>query len=260
MTNRVSRTATEIFLQSTWAFMLRETKARYFNTRLGLVWAVLDPAAIIVLLVIIHGYIRGGADPAKSVEFFFWPVWAFFMFSQPVNAATGAITASRGLMSYRQIQPIDVILARCVIEWSLLLMVGVIAISGWWLAGFTVHVENPLGIAFYPICLLFLGVGYGLLSEVASVVFPDARRVFAIAMRPLLFLSGLFFTMDIVPPDLQPWLFWNPVLHLVDLMRDAAAADYQSPGSLAYALYCAAGISLIGLALYHYFHDILQQP
>ncbi|MEN8718948.1 MAG: ABC transporter permease [Oceanococcaceae bacterium] len=242
--------------------MLRDIKSRYFATRLGLVWAIADPAAIVIMLVIVRGFfgVIVGGPGVSPIEYFFWPVWAFFLFSQTANATAGALGAARGLLSYRQVQAFDVIFARSLIEWSLLYIVAGIAVAGWWLFGMPLNVESPLHLVVLPLVILALGSGWGLLTEVASTVWPDARRILAIVMRPMLFISGLFFTMEMVPPDAQPWLFWNPVLHLVDMTRDAGITSYQSPGSMLYALSVTAVIAVIGFALYHRYHDIIQRP
>lgn len=243
--------------------MLRELKSRYFTTRLGLVWAVADPAIILVLLVLIRGVILDKSVPIAGVtaaEFFFWGVLAFFMFSQPANACNNAIKVSKGLLSYRQIQPIDIVVARVLIEWSVLMLVGVLAVFVWWLVGNSVVIDDPLGVLFYLLCMLVLGLSFGLFTELTSTLVPDARRVFANLMRPMLFISGLFFTMEMIPWGAEKYLVWNPVLHLVDLARGAALREYVSPGSISYALGCSSAFLLVALSLYHRYRDQFQQP
>lgn len=255
------RSALQIFCTTIWAFMLRDMKSRYFTTRLGLFWAVADPAAIVVMLVAVHSFLRPGSTGASghSVEFFFWAVWAYFMFLQPANAATGSIQASRGVMSYRQVIPLDVVVSRALTEWATLFLVAAILAALWWLAGMPIEVSDPLGLVIYPLCIFALSLSYGMLVEVASAVFPDLRRVFAVVMRPMIFISGLFFTMEMIPYDLESYLTWNPILHLVDLTRGAGMVGYDSPGSVSYALFCAAFLALVALAIYHKYSDFLRQ-
>lgn len=251
-----------ISANSILVFMLREMKSRYVTTRLGLLWAILDPAAILVMLILLRAVIRGRESPmvgASPVEFFFWGVLAFFMFSQPATSTTKAIKSARGLLAYRQITIIDVVVARVLLEWMMLLLVGLLALAFWWLFGNSVAIADPLGVLVYTIALLFLALAYGLLAEVVSELVPDARRIFAMLMRPMLFISGLFFTMDMIPFGAEKYLVWNPVLHLVDLTRGAALGSYHSPGSLSYAIGFASVLGLVGLAAYRRYRDFLQQ-
>ena len=249
-----------IFRSSVWAFVLRDLKSRYLTTRLGLLWAVADPAAVLFIFVAIHGVIsgeEGAIHGASSAEFFFWGVLPYFMFAHAVSGATGAIRASQGLLSYRQIQPMDVVIARVLIEWAVLMLVAVLTGFGWWLAGNEVEIDDWLGVELYLMALALIGFAYGFLAEVVSTVVPDMRRIFGLSMRPMLFISGLFFTMDMIPWGAEKYLVWNPVLHFVDLARGAALKGYDSPGDPLYALLCTLGLLAVGLALYRRFRDQL---
>ncbi len=251
----------QIFRTSVWAFMLRELKSKYLTTRLGLVWAIADPAVILLIFIGIHSLMGDPGDAiagAGSEEFFFWGVLPFFMFSHAVTGANGAVRASQGLLSYRQIQPLDIIVARVIIEWAVLMVVGGLAISGWWMTGHPVMLDNPLGILVYLLALAVLGMCYGIFAEVVGTVIPDMRRILGLLMRPMLFISGLFFTMDMIPWGAEKYLVWNPVLHLVDLTRGAALTGYESPGSLGYAWLWAMGFLLVGLAIYRQYRDQFQ--
>ncbi len=255
------RSPWQIFRTSVWAFMLRELKSKYLTTRLGLVWAVADPAVILLIFIGIHSLMGGhgeGISGASSEEFFFWGVLPFFMFSHAVTAANGAVRASQGLLSYRQIQPLDIIVARVIIEWAVLMVVGGVAVFGWWVTGHPVVLDNPLGILAYLVGLLLLGMCYGIFAEVVGTVIPDMRRILGLLMRPMLFISGLFFTMDMIPWGAEKYLIWNPVLHLVDLTRGSALTGYESPGSAGYAALWSMGLLLIGLAIYRQYRDQFQ--
>ena len=45
-------------------------------------------------------------------------------------------------------------------------------------------------------------------------------------MRPLWFISGVFFSISNIPPTIRPWLSWNPVLQAAELTRHAFSSDY----------------------------------
>lgn len=256
-----ARSHWQIFQTSVWAFMLRELKSKYLTTRLGLVWAIADPAVILLIFVGIHSLM---GDPgaviagASSVEFFFWGVLPFFMYSHAANATNGAVRASQGLLSYRQIQPLDIIVARVIIEWGVMMIVAALAIFVWWIAGNQLELDNPLGILVYLVALAVLGMSYGIFAEVVGTVVPDMRRILAQLMRPMLFISGLFFTMDMIPWGAEKYLVWNPVLHLVDLTRGSALMGYDSPGNFGYAMLWAMGLLLLGLAIYRQYRDQFQ--
>jgi capsular polysaccharide transport system permease protein len=69
-------------------------------------------------------------------------------------------------------------------------------------------------------------------------------------MRPLFWVSGLFFTVEEVPQAAQAALLFNPVLHTVELVREGWFASYESPGaSVSYVLYFALAFLTAGLLL-----------
>lgn len=258
---RAARTPWQIFRRSVWAFMLRELKSKYLSTRLGALWAIADPAAFLLIFISLHSLMGGresGIVGAAPEVFFFWGVLPYFMFSHAAMAANGAVRAAEGLLAYRQIQPLDIIIARVLIEGAVMLIVGVIAALAWWLTGHDVVIDDPLLALVFVMLLLLLGLSYGVFTEVMSTIYPDLRRVFALMMRPLLFISGLFFTMTMIPFGLESWLKWNPILHLVDLTRGAALAGYESPGDFLYAMGCMAAFLAIGLTMFHRHRDLFH--
>jgi capsular polysaccharide transport system permease protein len=255
------RSSSEVFLTSVHAFLLREMKNQYGRFRLGYFWAVVEPGAMVAVLTILHAGLRGASTPIYGehpVVFFLFGAVPFFLFANCVARAQGVFESHKGLFNYRQIRPIDVILARCIIDALLMLGVLLTFLAGWWWMGRDLHIDDPLRLTAALISLFVLGMALGLVFEVLGTVFNDLKRTFNIAMRPLFFISGLFFTIDMIPESHRPLLTWNPVLHCVDIARDAVLPGYESPGSLAYAWLCVAGLLFTGLASYRrYLYQLL---
>jgi capsular polysaccharide transport system permease protein len=247
------RSSLEIFSTSVHAFLLREMKNQYGRFRLGYFWAFVEPGAIVAVLTVLHAGLMGAGQTIYGehpVVFFVFGAVPFFLFANCVTRAQGVCESHKGLFNYRQIRPVDVILARCLID--ALLMIGVLLtfLLGWLWLGHQLHIEDPLRLLVALGSLLVLGMSLGLVFEVLGTVFNDLKRIFNIAMRPLFFISGLFFTMEMVPEAQRALLAWNPVLHCVDHARDAVLPGYESPGSLAYVWICNAVLLFTGLASY----------
>ena len=47
-------------------------------------------------------------------------------------------------------------------------------------------------------------------------------------MRPMFFLSGVLFTIEMIPETIRPYILLNPVLQLVEIFRSAYSPDYES--------------------------------
>ena len=253
------RSSLQVFLTSMRAFALREMKNRYGRMRLGYVWAVVEPAATVAVMVLMHSVIRGhGAQlyGESPVVFFAFGGGGYFLFAGCQTAAQGACAGSKGLFNYRQIKPIDIILTRSLIESLMMLTVIGLFLGGWYWFGNTLVID-PLSLIFGLFSLICIGTALGLIFEVYGTVFPDLRRMFGLATRPLFFISGLFFTIKMIPTAYRPWLDWNPILQSIDLVRGAVLAGYQSPASFSYVWLCIVVMLFVGLAGYRRYLDRL---
>jgi lipopolysaccharide transport system permease protein len=68
---------------------------------------------------------------------------------------------------------------------------------------------------------LLLIVGAGTLVAAWCPLFPDLKFVVETMLLLLMFLSGVFFTREEVPPAMQEWFFANPVAVILDAAREA---------------------------------------
>ncbi len=247
------RSSTQVFLTSLHAFLLRELKNQFGRSRLGYFWALAEPAATVAVLTILHAMLGGGGRliyGESPVVFFVFGAVPYFMFANAMTQAQGICIGHKGLFNYRQIKPIDIILARCMIDG--LMMSGVLLsfLVGWWWFGNELKIHKPLELLLALFSLFSLGFSLGLVFEVFGTVFPDLRKIFAIITRPMFFISGLFFSIGMIPSNFQHYLIWNPILHGVDLARDAVLAGYDSPASWAYVWASVLLLQFLGLAAY----------
>lgn len=248
-----SRNSLQVFVTSLGAFVLRELKNQFGRSRLGYFWAIAEPAAVVAILTTLHAFVRGeralvyGESP---VVFFVFGAVPYFLFMNVAQSAQGVCTGHKGLFNYRQIKPIDIILARGLIEAVMMAAVGALFLFGWWWMGFELKIDDPLELVVSLSALFLLGFGLGLCFEVFGTIFQDMKRIFGIVMRPMFFISGLFFTIDMIPVEYRGLLIWNPVLHAVDFTRDAVLVGYSSPGSVAYLVLSIGILLFVGLAAY----------
>jgi capsular polysaccharide transport system permease protein len=47
-------------------------------------------------------------------------------------------------------------------------------------------------------------------------------------MRPMYFLSGIFFVVGYMSTDIQNIMYYNPIAHLIEWFRSAIYAGYES--------------------------------
>jgi capsular polysaccharide transport system permease protein len=234
------------------ALMLREIKSRFGRQKLGYIWAFLQPCAFIALFAFVFAAFRMTAPSGMPLVLFmitgFGP---FFLFRNTMNETVMAIDANRVLLAFPQVKLIDLVLARALLEMATLTIVFFLILAAAYLLGHSVDIENPLRMLFALACFALTGFGLGAIFAAIAPLFrstPQMVRMFA--GRPLLFISGVFFTADMVPGAYREYALLNPLLHMMEWMRSAFFVQFESPHmSLDYAIGTALFTVFFGLLL-----------
>lgn len=236
-----------------FALVLREMQARVGGQWVGAVWTLFEPLAHIVLLVGILGAMQGAVS--SGVEY---PVFLvtglvpFFLYQNLANRLMDGIDANKGLFAYRQVKPLDTLLARAVVEaiMNLVVYAFTLGILGW--LGYHVLPHRPLEMLGVNLLLVLFGTSFGVLVAVLSHDRPRLRSMVRMTMLPLYFASGAVFAVDLLPREYIEILLWNPMLHLVELSRASFVPQY-TPTDGVNALYPTLYMLMmaaVGLMLY----------
>ncbi|WP_114964496.1 ABC transporter permease [Alkalilacustris brevis] len=232
-------------LRSIGALMLREMSTSYGAAPGGYVWALLVPIGGVLLLSFVFSLLLRAPSLGTSFPLFkATGLLIFMMWHDVSNAVAGAIRHSRQLLFYPAVKYIDAILARFVLNALTGVVVFCIVIAGVLLI-FDLRPVIRLG----PVVLAFamagaLALGFGTLNCYLFTAFPLWERVWMIATRPLLIVSGVLFLYEDAPRSLQQFLWFNPLMHVTGEMRRGFYA-YYDPGYVAPAFIFA--LSLIAL-------------
>lgn len=232
------------------AFILRETRTRFGKTRLGYLWALFEPMAYILTMVGIFTALGRGAPIDVDITlFFFSGILPFLMFSKMMAGLGTAIDANQQLLTYPQVKTLDIMLARLILEFSTLLLVGVIYLVVTYLViGFR-GIENVAAMIAGLVMAALLGAALGLLGSIAKLYMPAYSNFQGVLSRVLFFTSGIFFVVEGLPPVLQEWLWYNPVLHLVEWVRSSFFYGFESRFyNLSYPAYCTLFLLFMGLS------------
>ncbi|HEN6956346.1 TPA: ABC transporter permease, partial [Escherichia coli] len=113
----MARSGFEVQKAAVHALFLRELRTRFGKYRLGYLWAVLEPAAHLLIMLAIFGFFMHRTMPDISFPVFLINgIIPYFIFSNIATRSIGAIEANQGLFNYRPVRPIDTIIARAILE------------------------------------------------------------------------------------------------------------------------------------------------
>ena len=238
-------------LQVVHALMLRETRTRYGRHRLGYLWALVTPLSWIGMFAAM-GYVTG-RQPAQGmgmVQYLAVGFCPFLLFRSANSQASGAINSNRGLLYFPQVRPLDLVASRVILEGITMAVVFCIIVSGAWLLGEKVAVDSMLPVMIGFIYALLLGAAVGLMICGLAVVFPAAKQLTQPLLRPLLWISGCFFSGNDLPHSVRDLLFINPLLHVTELVRDGWFTAYQARyASVTYPLMWIVPMAVVGMTL-----------
>lgn len=231
------------------ALIMRETTTRYGNSKIGFLWAFLEPLIHIATFIYIFSMI-GRATPIgdNTALFILTGIIPWLLFNHIVFQVMSGLGSNQALLSYPHVMPLDIALARTILEFVTLGLIFVVFLVLAKQIGIEFVVEDAMGMLAAIATLVVFALGLGLLNTSIALYLPSYDRMFRNAMRPMYFMSGIFFIADGLPPAAQQVLQYNPILHLVEWFRSEFYDSYESQqADLPYVLSITILIFFFGL-------------
>ncbi len=233
------------------ALILRETRTRFGENALGYVWALVEPLIFILTFYGLYWIMRRNVpDHLDVIAFLATGIVGYELVIKTQDRVSQSIAGNRALLFYPQVQPLDLVYARVVLELATYTIVLII------IAGTNAVIRNELEIASVLRLALglllaaLLGGSLGLVFLSIQLVFPSFERIKSPLMRPLFWISGLFFTAHMIPSNVRYMLLWNPVLHCIEIIRDGFFVGYHSEyASPQYVMVWILSLAFVGLTL-----------
>lgn len=212
-----------------FALIVRELKTRFGGKLIGIFWVLFEPAANIAILL----YIRGVLVERHVGATIDWPVYhivamiPYFVFRGCWFRSMEAVASNSGLFSYRQVKPIDAMIARILLEMLIYGVVFVLCMAALGWLGMKFWPDSPPLFMWAVFNFAALGSSFGLVSCVLTHGKPNARMVVRLTSVPMYLLSGVILPLKQFPPDVLEILMLNPVAHLVEMARLAYYLNYH---------------------------------
>ena len=216
-------------LQVVHALLLRETRTRFGANQLGYLWAFAEPLLWILMFVSFYQLFGRLTPPGMSiVAFLATGIVPFSLFRDTAQRCMSAIEANKGLLFYPQVRPLDLVIARAVLEAVTHVIVMVLLLGGLALWEGPPRIDNLLETAAGLALASGLGASLGLLCCGLSVYSATIDRLFPSIIRLVFWCSALFHPVESVPKAVRDILLLNPVVHAIELTRDGWFPGYGS--------------------------------
>ncbi len=216
-------------LRVLFALVVRETGTRFGRSYGGYIWAIAEPLGGIVLLTVAFGLaLRRPPLGTNFALFYATGVVPFMVYSNIVRSVTAAVSSNRGLLRYPVVTALDAVFAKLVLEILTTLVIGVLLFGGIILV-FAPDIRlDPAAIALSVSLAALLGLGLGTLNCVLFGFFPTWQNFWKVLTRPLFIMSAMFYLFESLPVRVQNVLWYNPLVHVVGLMRSGFYGTYEA--------------------------------
>lgn len=203
-------------------FCWRDVKIRYKQTFLGVVWAILQPALLMVVFSIFFARIGKGEGSTLPFPLFICAgilPWTFFA-TALTNAANSVVGAERMISKIyfpRLLLPLSSVGAALVDFVIAILLLGVMLL--WY------GIVPAATAILLPVLVFIIGIcaaGLGIFLAALNVNYRDFRYIIPFLIQVGLFATpAIYLSPELISPTMQKWLWLNPMQALVTSFRAA---------------------------------------
>ena len=214
-------------LRVLYALLLREASLRMGPHRFGHLLVLTETIWGTAFLGIIHYFMGVGVSVGNSVVlYYFTGMFGFTLYRVLHSRVSAALDANKALLSYPVIRPVDTLLARAGLESAFQLLAFLIFYGAFiWLewASFPAH---PMELLAAIMATILLGFGIGVTGMILRNLWTPWGTLDSMLARVLFFISGIFFSVEYLPPSLRDILVWNPLVHAIEWIRYCIYPEY----------------------------------
>jgi len=209
------------------AFIKRDFHASYRGTHLGLAWALLSPLIMLAMFSFVFGGIFHGrftADPNETGGDFalamFVGLSLFLCLGQTLGSSPTLVLANAAYVKTLNF-PLQVLSVSAVAQAAINMAIGLVLCL---VMFFILHNDfHPATVCLIPIagCVILLSLGCSWLLSAVGVFLRDTPSIVGPISTVLMFMSGVFFSIESVPASARFLVKFNPLAVLIDEARAA---------------------------------------
>lgn len=195
----------------------RDFKTRYKRSVLGVLWSMLNPLLTMCVQYLVFSNLFKWDVDNYAVYLLIGTV-TFNFFSEASQAALTSVTGSASLITKVYIPtyvfPVAKVLSSCInLCFSTLALYMII-----FLQGMSLNVYHLLIPVFY-IALILFTCGMGLILSALMVYFRDTQFLYGVVIVLWMYLTPLFYPIDIIPENMMGIYSLNPMYQYVTFFR-----------------------------------------
>lgn len=234
------------------ALLRREIVTRFGEYRLGFFWMLFEPLLGVIVIGLVIGAMAQRTVPDIPYAFFLLNGYLpMQLLVGPMMSGINSIGANQGLLVYPAVRPLDTFIARFLYDLLTVLFSFTLFCSAAMWLGITVSLAHLHILMTCYLLIWMTGCGIGLIFGVAAAHYSEVEKVVMVLKRPILFISAVLFPLSAMPSAAQKLLLYNPLVHTIELSRNALFPHYHVHGpTFFYPFSIAIVVLAIGLTLF----------
>jgi lipopolysaccharide transport system permease protein/teichoic acid transport system permease protein len=201
---------------------LRDFRAKYLGSYLGMLWAFVHPSIYIIILWFVF-QVGFKSKPEGDCPFILWMMCGiipWFFFSECLQSATGSVLENSYLLKKVAFSigmlPIVKILSALIIHLFFIVVVYLMFM----LYGLPVTVYS-LQVFYYLFAAIILLLGLSWLTSSLIIFMRDVGQIVAMFLQFAFWLTPIFWSAKILPVKYANLIKLNPVYYLVEGYRES---------------------------------------
>jgi lipopolysaccharide transport system permease protein len=231
----------ELIYFLTW----RDIKVRYKQTAIGVLWALLQPLAMMVVFTLFFGRLgnQGSADVPYPL-FALAALLPWHVFSRAITESTNSLVTDQRLITRVYFPRIIVPVASTLAAVVDFLITGALFVIMLAVYGFPLHSQMAWLPAFFVLMLVTaLGVGFWL--SALNVEYRDVMYTMPFLNQFWLFATPVVYSSDVVPPAWRLLYGLNPMVGVVEGFRWSLLGVGRGPDAMVAASATVAALLFV---------------
>ena len=233
--------------------MVHELDYRFRATRFGPLFTLLEPFAIVLIIIAFRSVFRGRlpAFGTSNALFYSTGIFAFYVYLRLSSRGRGQLHEPRQRLP--RTTSLDYIIAGSLVEAALIIAMMIVWFASLWAYGIQEASPRRIVDCIVAVTLLgVLGIGVGLINAAISIRIIYWRMIsLRLTGRGLMFVSGVFFIVDFLPIFIRDIVVWIPLVHGIEWFRLGIYGSYPTfTLDRWYLVACAFGAFFIGIILH----------
>jgi lipopolysaccharide transport system permease protein len=234
-----------------FAWTSRIIRARYQQSILGGLWAVLQPIATVLIFTLVFSYfLKVDTGNVPYIVFSYTAMVPWLFFSTSVNEMVDSIVSNMNLVSKiyfpREILVFSTLLARLLDFLIAFILVIVLII----IYRMPINLINWLFIPALLLCQIALALGIGFLASALNTFFRDIKHVFTLIMQLWMYATPIIYPITLVPDRLKNFYFLNPMVGIIQGYRAILLYREMPDISFLFSMVISLVILLLGYAFF----------